>query len=529
MSQVSRRAFLKQTAAMSAMGSALPLGVNLSAITQAAAQSAPSDYRALVCIFMYGGNDAYNTVLATDSTSWTHYVNHRNPRLRNPQDSSTSIALLAPGTTPDNTASGGSPEKLGGVLPINHAGRAVHTGRQFAMHPALAQVQQLHQAGRVAVLANVGPLTRPTTKADWSNARFEKPAKLFSHNDQQATWQSFGVEGSTEGWAGRMGDLLMAGNATSAGANMALIQRSFTCMTPAGASVWMNGRAVLPYQTSSSGIPSLGTRTYGYTQLQTALSNIMSSASSSNYLVQDHQQLVQRSFQAGNLLSSRLPVANQAPWGTPGSGNYNAYSDPMLQYMSPTEGSTRFNSLAAQLQMVARLIDVNRSAGLGIKRQFFMVSLNGLDTHDNQNQAHADVMAQLNHAMAYFDTLLGNMPGGSMRNQVTTFTASEFGRSFTNNGDGTDHGWGSHHLIMGGAVRGTEVYGTFPQYSTADANGVFASPDQIQNGVMLPSTSVDQYAYTLGKWMGVSPTDLASILPNLSQFNSNAYDLGFML
>jgi uncharacterized protein (DUF1501 family) len=137
-------------------------------------------------------------------------------------------------------------------------------------------------------------------------------------------------------------------------------------------------------------------------------------------------------------------------------------------------------------------------------------------------------MAQLDHALAYFDTVLGGMPGGDMRPQVTTFTASDFGRTFTSNGDGTDHGWGGHHLIMGGAVAGPDVYGTFPTYSTAGTNGVFGSPDQIQNGVLIPTSSVDQYAYTLGKWMGVSGSDLLSILPNLSQFNSSAYDLGFL-
>ena len=121
------------------------------------------------------------------------------------------------------------------------------------------------------------------------------------------------------------------------------------------------------------------------------------------------------------------------------------------------------------------------------------------------------------------------MPGGiDMRSQVTTFTASEFGRTFTSNGDGTDHGWGSHHIVMGGAVNGTEVYGTFPQYSSANSAGSFSSPDQIENGSLIPTTSVDQYAYTLGKWMGVSAGDLAALLPNLNQFNSGAHDLGFM-
>jgi uncharacterized protein (DUF1501 family) len=137
-------------------------------------------------------------------------------------------------------------------------------------------------------------------------------------------------------------------------------------------------------------------------------------------------------------------------------------------------------------------------------------------------------MAQLDHALSYFDSVLGSMPGGDLRHQVTTFTGSDFGRTFTNNGDGTDHGWGAHHVVMGGAVQGGEVYGTFPRFSTADAKGVFSSPDQLGNGVLLPTTSVDQLAYTLGRWMGVSEGNLKDILPNLSQFDSSVHNLGFM-
>lgn len=524
-----RRAFLCQTAALSPMASAL--GLNFSAITQAAAQSTSGGYRALVCLFMSGGNDAFNTVLATDTPSWTAYTTQRQPA------SGTSIALMPAGTAPDSTASGSTPQRLGGVLPISHAGRAVHASRTFAMHPALTQVQQMHQAGRVAVLANVGPLTRPTTKADWGNIQASKPPKLFSHNDQQSIWQSFKPEGASQGWAGLMGDLLMSSN--GAGHNAAdtqIIQKSFTCMTPASTSVWLAGRTVAPYQTSSTQVAQLGSsgNFYGSARLQAGVGAIMGKLNNSgqttvtarNLFAADHQAIVQRALQAGALMGNQLSPLGQTPWST--SGTTNAYADPLLMYTSPVDGSSKFNQLALQLQMVARIIDTNRSANLGINRQFFMVSLGSFDTHSNQIADHAEKLAQVNHAMAYFDRVLGGMPAGDMRSQVTTFTASEFGRTFTSNGDGTDHGWGGHQLIMGGAVIGTEVYGTFPTYSTANTSGVFSSPDQIQNGVLIPTTSVDQYAYTLGKWMGVSDSNLQSILPNLSQFNSSTYDLGFM-
>jgi uncharacterized protein (DUF1501 family) len=528
MSATSRRAFLQHAASLSTWGAAAPLGLSLSAMTEAAAQSSSScgtGYKALVCIFMYGGNDAYNTVLATDATSWQHYLNHRNPKLRNPADTSQSIALMAPGTAANLTLDSNLPERLGGVLPISQTRQS---GRTVALHPSLTQIQSMHQAGNAAVLANVGPLLRPTTKADWANAGIKKPAKLFSHNDQQATWQSFSPEGATAGWGGRMGDLLMGCNGTGSVVNVEIIRRLFTCMTPTSGAVWLAGSQVQPYQSGATGVLDMGANqvVYGSARLYSALSKIMGSAQSNSLLVQDHQKVVKNAFAARSLLSA-MPALGNTPWST--AGITDPYSDPLLKYPGASGTGPRFNSLAQQLQMVARLIETNRAGGLGITRQLFMVSLNGFDTHDRQIVLHADAMNQLNSAMVYFDQLLANMPGGDMRAQVTTFTASEFGRTFTNNGDGTDHGWGGHHFIMGGAVKGTEVYGSLPEYSTANAStGAFSSVNQIQNGAMLPTTSVDQYAYTLGKWLGVSHSDLLGILPNLSQFNSSTYDLGFM-
>ena len=535
-----RRHFLGRAAGLAAMGTALPLGLNLSALTRAAAQSSGAGYRALVCLFFNGGNDAFNTVLATDSGSWSSYLTHRQPT-----DGSSSIALMAPGVAANPAATGNTPERLGGVLPIAHAGRAVHAGRQFALHPALTRTQQLYQAGRVAVLANVGPLTRPTTKADYESPSASKPAKLFSHNDQQSTWQTFQPEGAGTGWGGRMGDARKALNGAGRNAaDMDLIQRMFTTMTPSNAGPWLAGREVLPYQSSVIDIQGLGSggRLYGSTALQQGVASMLGALdaqgqpvlTADSLLQADLQHVTQRALQASQLLSAYLPALGQGPWSSTGVTDVN--SDPLLKYTSPVDGSLKTSSLALQLQMVARLIDTNRTASLGIGRQFFMVNIGGFDTHDNQISEQAERMAQIDHALAYFDTVLGGMPGGDLRSQVTAFTASEFGRTFTSNGDGTDHGWGAHHFIMGGAVNGTEVYGTFPAYSTANAQGVFSSPDQIQNGVLIPSTSVDHLAFTLGRWMGVPDGamlgaydgDPDAILPNLRRFNSSGHDLGFM-
>jgi uncharacterized protein (DUF1501 family) len=538
-SPASRRAFLQHLAGFSTLGAAGPMALGLSALSKASvASAATDDYKALVCLFMYGGNDAFNTVLATDSTSWTHYTNHRNPKSRNPADTSTSIALLPAGTPAVAGALKGSPEYLGGVLDIAHSGRA--TANTLALHPSLAKAQGLYNSGRLAVVANIGTLNRPLTKTEYNDSKVEKPAKLFSHNDQQSMWQSFAPEGAPHGWGGRMGDLLMSQNGLGLNAaDQVLVQRSFTCITPTSSAVWLTGQTdtrfpprlnTLQLQTSASGLIGLGNGTsiYGNAKLFEAVSSVMNPLAPNNLLAKAQQEMVDRALRANVLLGSKLPGFALAPWGTAGVNSPN--NDTLLQYVSPLDGKPRFNNLALQLQMVARLIQANQAGGLNLKRQVFMVGFGGFDNHDNQNQEHADRMAQLDHALKYFDDVLGAMPGGvDRRHQVTTFTGSDFGRTFTNNGDGTDHGWGGHHVVMGGAVRGGEAYGKFPAYSTASDKGAFDSPNQIGNGSLLPTTSVDQLAFTLGRWLGVSDTNLRDILPNLAQFNASEQDLGFML
>ena len=172
------------------------------------------------------------------------------------------------------------------------------------------------------------------------------------------------------------------------------------------------------------------------------------------------------------------------------------------------------------------MIEASSNAGIGARRQVFFVSLGGFDSHDLQNRNHADLMARLGHAMRYCDTALGAI---GARNQVTAFTASDFGRTFTSNGDGTDHGWGSHHFVMGGAVRGGDVYGSFPTLALKNTNNndFDGSPNQLRNGSLLPELAVDQFGATLGRWFGAGDTQLLDVFPNLRNFSSR--DLGFML
>ena len=213
--------------------------------------------------------------------------------------------------------------------------------------------------------------------------------------------------------------------------------------------------------------------------------NVMRRVRSPNLLERDHAAVVGRSIDAEARLAAALPGTDAMPYGTPGLPG--GAPDPLLQYDDPRSGGKAMNPLAQQLQVVARTIGAR--GALGMQRQVFFVSLGGFDAHDGQNGAQADNLARLSHALKYFDDTLAAMGAG---NDVTTFTASDFGRTFTSNGDGTDHGWGAHHFVLRGAVRGGDLYGNFHAYSQVDTRGNFASPNQIGNGTMLPEISVDQ-------------------------------------
>jgi uncharacterized protein (DUF1501 family) len=508
-----RRHFLRHAGAYAALaGSAGPLALNLAAMGSAAAQSA-GEYRALVCLFFYGGNDAFNMVLPTDRASWRAYSETRT-------QAPDPIALMPPGTLPVATAAPGSPARLGGVLQIKPNNQR---GGSFALHPLLGSLQGLFDTDkRLAILPNIGPLIMPTTKAQYALASFPKPARLFSHNDQQNTWQALGPEGTTVGWAGRMGDLLASQNARPV----------FTAISATGNAVWLAGNTIKQYQVNTTGAVALGVnpagQVYGSADVGAALQRLVATATSSHPFDADVGAVSQRAIDAEAVLRTALRAASDPAFGTaPASGAYNANNDPKLRYDNPLTGATAANALAQQFQVVARLVDAGMRGASGATRQVFFVSLGGFDTHDFQNRNQADLMARVAHAMKYFDDTLGNL---GARSQVTTFTASDFGRTFTSNGDGTDHGWGSHHFVMGGAVRGGAIHGRFPQLAVKNtANNNFdGSPDQLGNGSLLPQISVDQLGATLGTWLGLSSTQLLDIFPSLSNFDAGVRNLGFL-
>jgi len=468
--QFSRRRFLG--AMLSAAGTgAAPFAMNLAAMSPALA--AASDYKALVCVFLHGGNDHYNTVLATDPTSWNAYTSLRNTGEMG------SIHLPSVGQS-------------GGILPINPS--APQAGRSFALHPQLGSIKALFEAGRLAVVANVGTLVAPISLAQYKVGSY-LPPKLFSHNDQQSMWQSCQPEGASYGWGGRIGDLLASSNSNT----------TFTCISAAGNAVFVSGRQIRQYQISNAGaVPVNQIDDYMFGTWSNPLRSIIT-AGSGNMFSQEYSNVVKRSLDSQSTLSSGMARS--------GSGGVQEPT----KFNNPKTGQAEVNPLAVQLQTVARVI-AGRST-LGAKRQVFFVSIGGFDTHDGQRVNHAVLMAKLNHAFAWFDGVLSDLMGSDMRNAVTTFTASDFGRTLTSNGDGTDHGWGSHHFVMGGAVRGKNIYGSFP------AIGLNHGLD-VGQGALLPTISVEQYGGTLASWFGLSAAGIADVFPTLYRYSSQ--NLGFM-
>lgn len=509
-----RRQLLRIGGGLSMLGAAAPFAAQLAAAGAAVGQSAP-DYKALVCVFLFGGNDANNMVLATDPDSWGRYFAARNT-------GADPIALMPPGTAPvpigatnpltGRVSSAATPDAWGGVLPIApRTLQAVPAGtnasaRTFGLHPMMGPAKTLFDAGRLAVVANVGTLLRPVTRAQYEARNVALPANLFSHNDQQSTWQAGRVEGAQVGWGGSFGDLLTGMNGTSA---------LFTAVSTAGNAVFLSGDNVIQYQMSTGAQPAVvvngqaGASLFGSTVAPGRVRDIIRDTSSASLFAADYATVTGRSINASSSVNTAFSTGASGVQAAPA-------------YRNPITGATETNALAVQLQTVARMIAA--APTLGVKRQVFFVSLGGWDSHDVQNRAQPNNLSKVATALAYFDEALGDLGGVNMRQSVTTFTASDFSRTFTTNGDGTDHAWGGHHLVMGGAVKGGDIYGQFPTVGI-DQGATFRNPDMTSNH-LIPTTSVDQYAATLGRWMGVSESNLDLIFPNLK--NMVTRGLGFL-
>lgn len=449
---IARRTFLQQASSLSAIAGT-PFAMNLLAAGAASAQTA-GDHKALVCIFLAGGNDQSNTVVPRSGAGYTTYQQAR------PSLALASTSLLA-------------------VTPTGYS------GNPLGLHPSLSALQPLFNQQRVALMANVGTLAVPVTRTQWNSGSptVAVPSQLFSHSDQQGAWQT-GIpdRASQTGWQGRMGDLLAS--TYNPGSQVSI------AMSVAGNNLMQAGNSTIQYQVTTDGAVRVAALNglYGSGAGATAMRRLMSEARS-DLLEGELTKVSKRAIDTESVVS-------------------NALSGVSVTTTFPSTG------LGAQLRMVARMIAA-RSA-LGQRRQIFFVQQGGYDFHDNLLGDHATRLSELGAAMAAFyqaTVALG------VANQVTTFTASDFGRALQHNGRGSDHGWGGHHFVMGGAVQGNRVYGSFP---TVALNG----PEDAGQGRLIPTTSVDEYAATLCRWFGVSLSNLPLVLPNIGRFASR--DLGFM-
>jgi len=448
----SRRKFLRISCRSLGTLGAATLMSRFSQVNALAQDSCPSDYKALVCIFLFGGNDGNNTVVPISTPS-------------NPANSYSNYAQIRGGL----------------ALPaadLNVIGNS--KGDQYGLHPSLTELASLYNNKNVAVMVNVGTLVTPLTQAQYKNQLAAIPSNLFSHLDQQTEWQTSLAQGSgATGWGGRVADAIQSCNTSG-----------FPTILSVGGNNLFNTGAETNPATVTPG------QVLGLQGFNTSAASVARMSALQSLLTFDNGvSLVQASNTIVSSGLSQAAVLNQALAG-----------GKALTTVFPN------TSLGSQLAQVAKIINV-RSA-LGMRRQIFFAYLGGFDTHDLELIDQGTGLAQVSQAMKAFYDATVEM---GTADQVVTFTESDFGRTLQPSGGatlGTDHAWGSHHFVMGGAVKGGDIYGIFP---TQELSG----PDDANNrGVWIPTTSLDQYGASLATWFGVDSSQLGTVFPNLANFTN---------
>ena len=461
---MSRRQFLGQ--ASCAAVTAIPIIntiLNLKmAGSVAAAEPGANEYRALVCLFLNGGNDSFNMLVPRGATEYAEYATIR-------QDLALAQNLLLP------------------ITPLDHS------GPQLGVHPAMPEVQQLFEDGNASFVANVGTLVEPISKAQYQNGSVPLPLGLFSHSDQIEQWQtSLPDTRSAVGWAGRMADLLKSINSNDkVSMNISL----------AGSNVWQSGQSVFEYAITSSG--AVGLQGYQSAWLPNQDVSQTRSAAVDSQLGLHYHNLFAQAFAK----SKRDAVEAYEVFAGATSADL------------PAGATFPTTNLGQSMQMIARTI-AGRGP-LGMTRQTFFVNFGGWDHHDEVMNNQAAMLPVVSEAIGAFYNALALL---GVENQVTLFTASDFGRTLTSNGRGSDHAWGGNHLVVGGGVNGRRIFGTYP--SLYENN-----PLDVGRGRLIPTTSADAYFAELALWLGVSKSSLPLVLPNIGRFydtTSPDWPVGFL-
>jgi uncharacterized protein (DUF1501 family) len=461
MSAVTRREILKTARLLGAYGAA-PFAMNLLPFNALAAST--NGYKALVCVFLFGGMDNHDTVLPFDDASYAQYAGIRRTLMNE-----------------YNGLPGGSSRTRARLLALNPSNAAVFGGRQFALPEALAPIHQLFNSGQAAIVGNVGPLIVPMTRAQWRSNNTPTPERLFSHNDQQSTWMAAAPEGARFGWGGRLADMAIASRANS--------NASFTAVSVSGNTVYLSGQDATGFSLGLNGPVQIEaidrSSLYNSPALPGQISDLVQDTQNArvNLFERDIATIHRRSITLNRDLEVALSA--QAPFTT----------------VFPQSG------LAQQMQAVARMIAARST--LGVSRQIFFVSTGGYDTHSSQAPTLTGLHATLAGAMRAFYDATAEL---GVQNDVTAFTASDFGRTLAVNGDGTDHGWGGHHFVVGGAVNGNRILGDIP------VPALDHSQDS-GSGRLIPNVSVEQFAASLAAWFGLTSSEIQAALPNIGNFS----------
>lgn len=444
--------------------------LNLAAAEQVSAVTAPaqSEYRALVCLFLSGGNDSFNMLVPREPAAYAEYEATRS-----------NLAL--------------APAQLIDIHPVGLP--------DFAVHAAMPEVAALFEAGNAAFVANVGTLIEPVQNRAQVAAQSKLlPLGLYSHSDQIEQWQtSLPHQRSGIGWAGRMADLLQDLNANQAvPMNLSLD----------GSNIWQTGDHVAEYSITPNGAVALSNYKYDW-QANDASAQAFSQGVDS-LLAQQYSNVLMQTFNARK--KSALDAYN----------SFATASAPAL----PAGVTFPATYLGARLQMVARAIQGRNT--LGATRQTFFLNWGGWDHHSGVLGYQAAMLPQVSAAIGAFYSALEAM---GVQDQVTLFTASDFGRTLTSNGQGSDHAWGGNQLVVGGSVIGQRLYGSYPSLAVNPSSGPETNPLDTGQGRMIPTTSCDAFFAELALWLGVPAGDLPLILPNLGHFyspGSGSAPVGFM-